>query len=89
APAPAPAPAPGPVSLCRQVEPRVAPKGLVVRADASKTSAVRGGIPANGQVTLVPNYQLVKDKNGEDRNWVEISGPVAGFIAAGNLIMCK
>jgi hypothetical protein len=32
---------------------------------------------------------LVKDKSGENRNWVEISGPVAGFISAGNLIMCK
>ncbi|NJK68204.1 MAG: hypothetical protein HC941_18210 [Microcoleus sp. SU_5_3] len=67
----------------------MAPKGLAIRADASKTSAVKGGVPANGKVTLVPNFQLIKDKNGEDRNWVEISEPVPGFISAGNLIMCK
>ncbi|MEK0181858.1 SH3 domain-containing protein, partial [Microcoleus anatoxicus PTRS3] len=88
-PAPAPAPAPGPVSLCRQVEPRVAPNGLIIRAEASKTSAIKGSVAANGKVTLVPNYQSVKDKNGENRNWVEISAPAAGFISAGNLIMCK
>ncbi|TAG97715.1 MAG: SH3 domain-containing protein [Oscillatoriales cyanobacterium] len=89
APAPAPTTAPGPVSLCRQVEPRVAPNGLSIRAEPSKTAVVKGGVGANGKVTLVPNFTSVKDKNGENRNWVEISAPVAGFVSAGNLIMCK
>ncbi|MDQ2099445.1 MAG: SH3 domain-containing protein [Tychonema bourrellyi B0820] len=89
APTPAPAPAPGPVSLCRQVEPRVAPNGLVIRADASKTAAIKGSVAANGKVTLVPNFKSVKDKKEENRNWVEVSSPVAGFVSAGNLIMCK
>ncbi|MBE9187770.1 SH3 domain-containing protein, partial [Microcoleus sp. LEGE 07076] len=71
------------------VEPRVAPRGLAIRAEPSKTAVIKGGVAANGQVTLVPNFQLVKDKNGENRNWVEISAPVPGFISAGNLIMCK
>lgn len=76
-------------NLCRQVEPRVAPRGLAVRADASAASAYRGGVPANSKVTLVQNYKLVLDKSGQSRNWVEISSPVAGFVSAQSLIMCR
>jgi len=76
-------------NLCRQVEPRVAPRGLAVRADASAASAYRGGVPANTKVTLVQNYKLVLDKSGQSRNWVEISSPVAGFVSAQSLIMCR
>lgn len=85
---PQPAP-PANGSLCRQIEPRVAPRGIAVRADASRFSAYRGGVSAGGRVTLVSNYRLVLDKSGENRNWVEISAPVRGFISAGNLIMCR
>ena len=76
-------------SLCRQVEPRVAPRGLAVRADASAASGYRGGVPANGKVTLAPNYKLVLDKSGQNRNWVEITSPFAGFVSAQSLIMCR
>lgn len=76
-------------NLCRQVEPRVAPKGLAVRAQATQLSAYRGGIPANGRVTLVENYRLVLDTSGANRNWVEISAPIRGFVSAQSLIMCR
>lgn len=76
-------------NLCREIERRVAPRGIAVRADASRLSAYRGGVSAGGRVTLVPNYRLVLDKSGENRNWVEIASPVRGFISAGNLIMCR
>lgn len=76
-------------NLCRQVEPRVAPRGLAVRAQPSAGSAYRGGVPARGKVTLAPNYQLILDKSGQNRNWVEITSPVAGFVSAQSLIMCR
>ncbi len=76
-------------SLCRQVDVRKAPQGLLVRADASSTSASRGGIAANARVTLVSDYKLVPDKNGQARNWVEITAPVAGYVSATSLMMCR
>jgi hypothetical protein len=76
-------------NLCRQVEPRVAPRGLAVRAEASAASAYRGGVPAMAKVTLAPNYKLILDKSGQNRNWVEITSPVAGFVSAQSLIMCR
>lgn len=76
-------------SLCRQVEGRVAPQGLAIRADASEFSTYLGGVPAEGRLTLVPNYTVIRDRNGESRNWVQISSPVAGFVSADNLIMCR
>ncbi|HIK27798.1 MAG: SH3 domain-containing protein [Oscillatoriaceae bacterium SKW80] len=76
-------------SLCRQVDPRKAPQGLLIRADASRRSAVRGGIAANARVTLVSNYKLIPDKNGEARNWIEITAPVAGYVSANSLVMCR
>lgn len=80
-------PAPNP-SLCRQADPRVAPQGLVVRADASSSSGRRGGINPGERVTLIPNYRAIADKNGEDRNWVQIVSPVSGFVSANSLIFC-
>jgi hypothetical protein len=74
--------------LCRQVEPRVAPGGLAVRAEPSAASVYRGGVPAMGKVTLVPNYKLILDKSGQNRNWVEITSPFPGFVSAQSLIMC-
>ncbi|OCR02808.1 hypothetical protein BCD67_18275 [Oscillatoriales cyanobacterium USR001] len=76
-------------NLCRQVEPRVAPRGLAVRAEPSAGSTYRGGVPARSKVTLVPNYKLILDKSGQNRNWVEITSPVAGFVSAQSLIMCR
>ena len=75
-------------SLCRQADPRVAPQGLVVRADASSSSGRRGGIGPGERVTLIPNYRQIPDKNGEDRNWVQIASPVSGFVSAHSLIFC-
>lgn len=79
---------PSSTNLCRRVEGRVAPRGLVVRSDASRFSARVGGVPAGGEVTLVPDYELIPDKNDEPRNWVEITEPVDGYLSANSLIMC-
>lgn len=76
-------------NLCRQVDRRAAPQGLLIRADATPTSALRGSVPTAGKVTLVSGYKLVRDKSGATRNWVEISAPVAGFVSANSLIMCR
>lgn len=76
-------------SLCRQVNRRGAPKGLAVRADASRSSAYRGKIPAGGRVILVDDYRLVPDKNREARQWLEITSPVWGFVSASNLVRCR
>lgn len=78
----------GKANLCRQVDPRVK-QGIVIRADASSTSASQGGVPVNGKITLIENYKLVPDKNGDNREWVQVTGPVAGFVATNNLIMCR
>ncbi|NER38635.1 MAG: hypothetical protein F6J93_32560 [Oscillatoria sp. SIO1A7] len=75
-------------SLCRQANTLVAPEGLVVRADASSSSARRGGISPGERVTLIPNYQRIPDKNGQDRRWVEIISPISGFVSANSLIRC-
>ncbi len=76
-------------NLCRQVDRRAAPQGLLVRADATPASALRGSVPTGGKVTLVSGYQLVRDKSGATRNWVQITAPVAGFVSANSLIMCR
>ena len=75
-------------SLCRQANTLVAPQGLVVRADASSSSARRGGISPGERVTLIPNYQRIPDKNGQDRRWVQIISPIPGFVSANSLILC-
>lgn len=75
---------------CRQVDRQAAPRGVVVRASPSTTSARVGGVPTGNQVFLVPNYRLIPDlDNGERRNWVQIAAPVQGFISAGTLVMCR
>ncbi len=66
-----------------------APRGLAVRADASRLSEYRGKVPVDSQLTLVDNYQLIRDKNGEKRKWVKISSPLRGFVSAGNLVECR
>ncbi len=75
--------------LCRQVDRTAAPRGAVVRANASTTSTRVGGVPTGNQVLLVPNYRLIPDINGERRNWVEITFPERGFISTGTLVMCR
>lgn len=83
-----PTPTPN-TNLCRQVDRVVAPEGIAVRADASVRSARVGGVGPGERVTLIPDYRAVRDRNGEDRNWVEISSPVRGFVSASNLIQCQ
>ncbi|WP_199246624.1 SH3 domain-containing protein [[Phormidium] sp. ETS-05] len=89
-PTPTPTPTPAPnTNLCRQVDRVAAPEGIAVRADASTRADRVGGVGPGERVTLVPNYRAVRDKNGEDRNWVEITSPVRGFVSASNLIQCQ
>lgn len=76
-------------SLCREIDSKKAPRGLAVRSDASKLSEYRGKVPVDGQLTLVENYRLIPDKNGEKRKWVKISSPLRGFVSAGNLVKCE
>ncbi|NEQ40272.1 MAG: SH3 domain-containing protein [Okeania sp. SIO3I5] len=76
-------------SLCREIDSRKAPRGLAVRADASRRSKYRGKVPVDGQLILVENYRFIPDKNGEKRKWVEISFPLRGFVSAGNLVECE
>jgi len=76
-------------TLCRQIDRRAAPRGVVVRADPSRFSARRGGVPSGGQVQLAADYRLIPDPNGENRDWVRITSPVAGYISANTLIMCR
>ncbi|MDE5084470.1 MAG: SH3 domain-containing protein [Trichodesmium sp. St18_bin1] len=76
-------------SLCREIDSKKAPRGLAVRADASRLSEYRGKVPVDSQLILVDNYQLIRDKNGEKRKWVKISSPLRGFVSAGNLVECR
>lgn len=75
--------------LCRRVEPRVAPNGLAIRANASLSATYLGGVEAGGNVYLVPNYREIPDPNDSNRKWLQITAPIPGFIAAGNLVMCR
>ena len=78
-----------PASLCRRIDFRAAPRGVVVRARPSRFSSRVGGVRAGREVYLVDDYQLIRDPNNEPRNWVEIVEPQAGFISANTLIMCR
>lgn len=77
-----------PVNLCREVNRDRAPRGLAIRENPSRLSAYKGGVDAGGRVTLVENYQLVRDVNGEPRDWVQITFPINGYISAGSLAVC-
>lgn len=77
-----------PVNLCREVNGDRAPRGLAIRENPSRLSTYKGGVDAQGRVTLVENYQLVRDLNGEPRDWVQITFPINGYISAGSLAAC-
>lgn len=79
---------PTPVNLCREVNSDRAPRGLAIRENPSRLSTYKGGVDAAGRVTLVENYQLVRDLNGEPRDWVQITFPINGYISAGSLAPC-
>jgi hypothetical protein len=76
-------------NLCREVEGRVAPDGLVIRAEPTRSAAYLGVVPPRGRITLIPNYQILRDRNSEAREWVQISTPVPGFVSTDSLIMCR
>ena len=76
-------------SLCRRIDRVAAPRGVAVRAKPSRFSSRVGGVPTGQEVYLVEDYQLIDDANNEPRNWVEIVEPLAGFISANTLIMCR
>lgn len=76
-------------SLCRRIDRRAAPRGVAVRERPSRFSSRVGGVPTGREVYLVEDYELIRDPNNEPRNWVEIVEPVAGFISANTLIMCR
>ena len=84
-------PPPPTKQLCRQVL-RPA-EGLTIRRDASSSSVVVGGVANLGRVTLTTNPATVK--RAENRDWVQISAPVAGWVSNGlvtesvsNLALC-
>lgn len=65
--------------LCRRV---LRPtEGLTIRRDATSTSAVVGGVAVLGQVTLTTNPATVK--RAENRDWVQISAPINGWVSNG------
>ncbi len=76
-------------NLCREVEGREAPNGLVIRAEPNPSAAYLGVVPPRARITLVPNYQILRDSNGGPREWVQISTPVSGFVSTDSLIMCQ
>lgn len=75
-------------NLCRQIDSKKAPRGLAVRTNATRRSEYKGKVPVDSQLTLVENYRLIPDRNGEKRRWVEITSPLSGFVSAGNLVEC-
>jgi hypothetical protein len=75
-------------SLCREVNGDRAPRGLAIRDRPSRLSEYKGGVGAGEQVTLVENYELLPDANGEPRDWVEITFPINGYVSARNLEFC-
>lgn len=82
-------PAPVNANLCREVEGREAPDGLVIRAEPTRSAAYLGVVPPRARVTLIPNYQILRDRNSEAREWVQITTPVSGFVSTDSLIMCR
>ncbi|HEY9837338.1 MAG TPA: hypothetical protein V6D27_10620 [Vampirovibrionales bacterium] len=82
-------PTPVTANLCREVEGREAPDGLVIRAEPTSSAAYLGVVPPRARVSLVPNYQILRDRNSEAREWVQITAPVSGFVSTDSLIMCR
>ncbi|MCG5061801.1 MAG: SH3 domain-containing protein [Limnoraphis sp. WC205] len=78
-----------PASLCRRIDRVAAPRGVAVRSKPSSSASRVGGIASGQEVYLVEGYKLIRDPNNEPRNWVEIAEPLAGFISANTLIMCR
>lgn len=92
-PVPVENPVPDPENIpdgpfCRQVNGLVTPQGLAVRAEPAGNAEYIGGIPRNGRVQLMEDYQYIPDKNGANISWVKIVAPIEGFISVNSLIRC-
>jgi hypothetical protein len=79
----------GSSDLCRKI--LTPPEGLNIRAKATSTSAIVGGVGKGETVTLTTSPATTQ-KEGS-RTWVQISAPAAGWISngvmsPGHLIMC-
>lgn len=74
--------------LCRQVNGLVTPQGLAVRSEPGGASSYIGGIPGNGRVQLIEDYEYVRDKYGANISWVKIVAPIEGFVSVNSLIRC-
>jgi hypothetical protein len=87
------APNPSNQSLCRQVV--RPPQGLLIRREPRiAAEPPMGGIAYLGRVTITTNPATVK--RADNRDWVEISSPVRGWVSNGlvtepnsNLVYCK
>jgi hypothetical protein len=66
----------------------VTPQGLAIRSAVSGPSEYLGGVPANGRVQLIENYEYIPDPGGIQRSWVEIEAPIKGFVSVNSLIRC-
>jgi hypothetical protein len=78
--------------LCRQVA--RPPQGLVIRRTPTIGGEAIGGVAYLEKVTLTTNPPTIK--RADDRDWVEISAPVKGWVSNGlvseknsNLIYCE
>ncbi|MGL5511419.1 MAG: SH3 domain-containing protein [Microcoleaceae cyanobacterium] len=76
-------------NLCRQINRQTAPRGLVVRSAPSRSSTRLGAVSVGDQVYLAPSQQIYSDRNGENRQWIEITAPIPGYVAVDNLIRCR
>ncbi|MCT7982284.1 SH3 domain-containing protein [Laspinema sp. A4] len=74
--------------FCRQVNGLVTPQGLAIRSAVSGPSQYLGGVPANGRVQLIEDYEYIPDPGGIQRSWVEIVAPIKGFVSVNSLIRC-
>jgi hypothetical protein len=78
--------------LCRQVF-RERSEGIVVYQSPDPTSPVLGRLLPDQQVQLVPDFVNIIGPDGA--NWLQITGPVQGYIANGfpggpsNLVYCS
>jgi hypothetical protein len=76
-------------NLCRQINRQTAPRGLVVRSAPSRSSNRLGAVSVGDRVYLASSQQVYSDRNGENRQWIEITAPIPGFVAVDNLINCR
>ncbi len=78
--------------LCRRII--SPPEGLVIRSEATSTSANVGGVAQYGRVTLSSN-PATTSKDSAGRTWVKISAPANGWISnglpgsGGHIVLCS